>query len=529
MRRKTAMATSAAILAMVMARGAHAEMVTIEEYIGASIGRQIGDIIVKGDQFKNAKSNANAEFKQARSAFYGQLANGVLGSPEEQNFAELLYDKDIYFLSLNVSEGVRSSKKRLEALDKLSGGAALDGGISGWPADDLFDAWVTAVRSHLGARADGQLIFVFNPVALKQAIDATKPSYDRYRKARDAQEFKRWRASRPLIVEPKADTPEQRADTYIRVVLHDAVEKAVAAVPEAEREPTREKIAPWANQLRQAIVDYEATPITPDVVADALKAWKYSSEDTAYFWQQLGNGKSLQGPAFVSAVVQALSRTGEFQDRKRYGRAYGANPAVIDEQLKEWAQKRASPADAKTMTYLYQHKPVAFGLITYVMVADLISSGHLGHEPPLPVFRRVDGRVVEAPTPVPAPTRPPADAAPANKVASLPPAENPEPHTTTRQPLGLALSSLDTTNRSKFAIKGIMKGVLVTKVDPNSPAANQRMQAGDMIVEINHEAVNDPSEVAARVKAGKEEGRKSALLLVANAQGERRIVVLPLD
>ena len=295
MRARLVAAIGSTMFAALVATSSQAEMLTLEEFIGKSIGQQIGDTVVKGAQFKSSKHDANAEFAQARRAFYAQLANGILGSPEEQNFAELLYDKDIYYLSLNVSEGVRSSAKRMKALDALSGGAALDDGIAGWPADDLFDVWVTDVRSQLGATADGQLIFVFDPVAFKQAIDATKPSYDRYRKARDEQEFKRWRASRPLIMEPKADTPEQRADTYMRVVMHNAVEEVVENLPQKEREQFRAKTEPWASQVRQAIIDYEKRAITPDTVSRAMKAWKYSDEETAYFWSRLGGGKNSPG------------------------------------------------------------------------------------------------------------------------------------------------------------------------------------------------------------------------------------------
>lgn len=416
MRSILAMMTGAAVLFMTTA--AHAEMVTIEEFIGGSIGRQIGDTIVAGTRFKNAKHDANSEFDRARSAFYAQLANGILGSPEEQHFGELLYDKDIYYLSLNVSEGVRSSAKRLKALDALSGGAALDGGIPGWPADDLFDAWVTEVRSHLGATADGQLLFVFNPIALKQAIDATKPSYDRYRKARDEQEFKRWRASRSLIVEPKADTPEARARTYINVVLQDAIDKAMSKLSKEQQEEAMRKIRPWVEQLKKAIIDYESRPVTPEIVASYMEAKKYSKADQDYFWSQLGAAKDLKGNDFVTAVDKALEATIRFRDLRLYGRATGANLQVIDASLKDWAKNNSGGGNSKSIDEVYASQPVPFPRIKYVSVAGLISSGHLGHEPPLPAFHRI-GNVTE----MNAPVTPPANVAPDKKAASSPSAE----------------------------------------------------------------------------------------------------------
>ena len=50
-----------------------------------------------------------------------------------------------------------------------------------------------------------------------------------------------------------------------------------------------------------------------------------------------------------------------------------------------------------------------------------------------------------------------------------------------------------------------------------------------MIVEINQEAVRAPGDVARRVQALKDGGKKSALLLVANAQGEVRFVPVTID
>ena len=66
-------------------------------------------------------------------------------------------------------------------------------------------------------------------------------------------------------------------------------------------------------------------------------------------------------------------------------------------------------------------------------------------------------------------------------------------------------------------------------VDPNSPAADKRIQPGDVIVEVGQETVSAPADLTRRVEALKKEGRKSVLLLVANAQGEVRFIALPLE
>ena len=95
---------------------------------------------------------------------------------------------------------------------------------------------------------------------------------------------------------------------------------------------------------------------------------------------------------------------------------------------------------------------------------------------------------------------------------------------------GLDLSPLDETVRGKFQIKDSVKaGVAIVKVDPESNAAEQHLAPGDVIVEVNRQPVASPEEVDKQAKALKAEGRKSALLLVANAQGQARFVALSLN
>lgn len=93
--------------------------------------------------------------------------------------------------------------------------------------------------------------------------------------------------------------------------------------------------------------------------------------------------------------------------------------------------------------------------------------------------------------------------------------------------LGMSLGELDAAAREKFKIKDSVKGVLVTAVENNSTAAEKSFKAGDVIVEIQQEAVNTPTDLLKRVESLKKENRKSILLLIANASGEVRFVALP--
>ncbi|MBE7247709.1 MAG: PDZ domain-containing protein, partial [Actinomycetospora chiangmaiensis] len=105
----------------------------------------------------------------------------------------------------------------------------------------------------------------------------------------------------------------------------------------------------------------------------------------------------------------------------------------------------------------------------------------------------------------------------------------PEPESAVRQALGLNLSGMTDELRKRYAIKDGVKGVVVTRVDPNSTAADKRIQPGEVIVEVGQEAVSTPAEVTKRIDALKKDGRKSVLLLVAGATGDVRFVAVGLD
>ena len=98
-----------------------------------------------------------------------------------------------------------------------------------------------------------------------------------------------------------------------------------------------------------------------------------------------------------------------------------------------------------------------------------------------------------------------------------------------KKALGLDLSPITDEAKKRFAIKDSVKGVLVSRVDPNSPAADKRIQPGDVIVEVQQEQVTTPDAVTNRVAALKKEGKKSVLFLIANGQGDVRFVALSME
>jgi serine protease Do len=95
--------------------------------------------------------------------------------------------------------------------------------------------------------------------------------------------------------------------------------------------------------------------------------------------------------------------------------------------------------------------------------------------------------------------------------------------------LGLNLAGMSDELRKKFKIKDSVKGVVITGVDANSAASEKRLNAGDVIVKVTDEEVTNPADVQKRIDQLKKDGKKTALLLVANAEGDVRFVALTLQ
>jgi serine protease Do len=115
------------------------------------------------------------------------------------------------------------------------------------------------------------------------------------------------------------------------------------------------------------------------------------------------------------------------------------------------------------------------------------------------------------------------------KIAANAKQEAPAEKSVVKKTLGIELSNISDDLRKRYKIKDTVKGVVITGVDASSPASEKRLSAGDVIVEIAQEAVASADDFQAKVDKLKKDGRKSALLLVAGADGELRFVALPLQ
>jgi len=107
----------------------------------------------------------------------------------------------------------------------------------------------------------------------------------------------------------------------------------------------------------------------------------------------------------------------------------------------------------------------------------------------------------------------------------------PDGKSVVQKTLGLELSRLSDDLRKKFRIRDNIKGVVVTGVDASVAAAppDKRLAPGDVIVEVQYESVVNPADMQSRLDQLKAQGKKVAMLLVSNADGETRFVALSLQ
>lgn len=96
--------------------------------------------------------------------------------------------------------------------------------------------------------------------------------------------------------------------------------------------------------------------------------------------------------------------------------------------------------------------------------------------------------------------------------------------------LGLEVAPLNDDTRRRFNVKDGIEGVVILNVDPNSVAADRRVSAGDVIVEVQREKVSSAGDIRKRLDELRKQGQKRALFYVASGpQGTLRYVTLPID
>jgi len=222
--------------------------------------------------------------------------------------------------------------------------------------------------------------------------------------------------------------------------------------------------------------------------------------------QLRATGKVERG--WIGARIQPV--TDEIAEAVGLDKARGAMIAVID-PASPAAQAKLQPGD---VIISYDGKPIDRSRQLPRMVADT--------PPETPVRLTVwrDGKEHEVELKVAGLN--------SNRPAPPPPEpEKPKPPPSV-DALGLKLVKLTPELRRQFSLPEATKGVVITEVPQNSPAAAQGLRPGDLVVALGHEPVGALEDLQQKLAAAKKNGHKNVLVRVER-EGNTRFVALPLE
>lgn len=142
----------------------------------------------------------------------------------------------------------------------------------------------------------------------------------------------------------------------------------------------------------------------------------------------------------------------------------------------------------------------------------LVASVRAGKSVPVKVWRNGTEQVLQAE--IRATSDAPAELASSGKPAAGKPAK-----------LGLALEELTPENRARFDLPKDAGGVLVTAVEPGSPAAGKGIRPGDLILRVGNSAVTTPEQVIKAVDEARAGERKAVVFLIRQGDDNRFVAL----
>ncbi|MBU6442273.1 MAG: Do family serine endopeptidase [Alphaproteobacteria bacterium] len=95
----------------------------------------------------------------------------------------------------------------------------------------------------------------------------------------------------------------------------------------------------------------------------------------------------------------------------------------------------------------------------------------------------------------------------------------------TGEAMGLGLSAITPDLRHTYNLDNNVNGVVITKVNPDSDAADKGVQPGDVVMSVGNQAVRSPADIQRRIAQAKSEGRDSVLVLLNSQEGERFVAL----
>jgi serine protease Do len=95
----------------------------------------------------------------------------------------------------------------------------------------------------------------------------------------------------------------------------------------------------------------------------------------------------------------------------------------------------------------------------------------------------------------------------------------------TGEAMGLGLTAVTPDVRRNYNLDDHINGVLVTRVDPDSDAADKGIQPGDVLISIGNRPVHTPQDIKAQIAGAQAGGRKTVLVLVDGNGGQRFVAL----
>jgi serine protease Do len=142
----------------------------------------------------------------------------------------------------------------------------------------------------------------------------------------------------------------------------------------------------------------------------------------------------------------------------------------------------------------------------------IVADAEVGKDVPVVLWR--DGKEVTVETVL---AERPADAELASNDAGAKPADATNPTDITG--LGLKVAPVSQELKDKFQLGADQKGVVITDVAPNTPAAERGLKPGDVIMEVQQAEVAAPADIQKQVDAARKADRKNVLMLIQREGG----------
>ena len=89
--------------------------------------------------------------------------------------------------------------------------------------------------------------------------------------------------------------------------------------------------------------------------------------------------------------------------------------------------------------------------------------------------------------------------------------------------LGIRVAPVSQDLRDKFQLGAEQKGVVITDVSPNTPAAERGLKPGDVIMEVQQNEVASPNDIQKQVDSARKADRKNVLMLIQREGGTQYV------